>query len=72
MLFCALIVLQYTDLKWYKFKWKGIMLSSNRNIFRVTGPLLGESTGHRWIPLTKASDTYLWDFLWCGLEHTAE
>ena len=23
------------------------------NIFRVTGPLWGESTGHRWIPLTK-------------------
>ena len=26
------------------------------NIFRVTGPLCGEFTGHRWIPLTKASD----------------
>ena len=25
--------------------------------FRVTGPLWGESTGHQWIPLTKASDT---------------
>ena len=33
-----------------------IMTSSNENIFRVTGPLLGEYTGHRWIPLTKASD----------------
>ena len=21
--------------------------------FRITGPLCGESTGHRWIPLTK-------------------
>ena len=30
--------------------------SSNENIFRVTGPLCGEFTGHRWIPLTKASD----------------
>ena len=28
-------------------KWK---------LFRVTGPLCGEYTGHRWIPLTKASD----------------
>ena len=33
------------------------MTPSNGNIFRVTGPLWGESTGHRWIPLTKASDT---------------
>ena len=27
------------------------MTSSNGNIFRVTGPLCGEFTGHRWIPL---------------------
>ena len=32
------------------------MTSSNGNIFRVTGPLCEEFTGHRWIPLTKASD----------------
>ena len=31
-----------------------IMTSSNGNIFRVTGPLCGEFTGDRWIPLTKA------------------
>ena len=30
-----------------------IMTSSN---FRVTGPLWGEFTGHRWIPLTMASE----------------
>ena len=30
-----------------------MMTSSNGNIFRVTGPLCGEFTGHRWIPLTK-------------------
>ena len=35
------------------------MTSSNENIFRVTGPLWGESTGHRWIPLPKASDAEL-------------
>ena len=28
--------------------------SSNGNIFRVTGHLCGEFTGHRWIPRTKA------------------
>ena len=33
--------------------------SWNRNVFRVTGPLCGEFTGHRWIPRTKASDAEL-------------
>ena len=37
-----------------------MMTSSNGNIFRVTGPLCGEFTGHRWIPVTKASDAGLW------------
>ena len=32
-------------------------------LFRVTGPLCGEFTGHRWIPHTKASDAELWYFL---------
>ena len=40
-----------------------MMTSSNGNIFRVTSPLWGESTGQRWIPLTKASDSELWYFL---------
>ena len=40
------------------------MMSSNGNIFRVTGPLCGEFTSHRWIHLTKASDAELWCFLW--------
>ena len=33
-----------------------MMTSSNGNIFRVTGHLCAEITGHRWIPRTKASD----------------
>ena len=37
------------------------MTSSNGNIFRVTGPLCREFTGHRWIPHTKASDVELWN-----------
>ena len=49
-----------------------MMTSSNGNIFRVTGPLLGEFTGHRWIPLTKASDAELWWFLLSAPEQTAE
>ena len=32
-----------------------MMTSSNGNISCVTDPLCGEFTGHRWIPLTKAS-----------------
>ena len=31
-----------------------MMTSTNGNIFRVTGPLCGEFTGHQWIPLAKA------------------
>ena len=41
-----------------------MMTSSNGNIFHITGPLWAEFTGHRWIPLTKASDAELWCFLW--------
>ena len=40
-----------------------MMTSSNGTIFRVTGHLLGEFTGHWWIPRTKASDVELWCFL---------
>ena len=45
-----------------------MMTSSNGNIFRVTGPLCGEFTGPRRIPLTKASDAELWCFLWSAPE----
>ena len=47
-----------------------IMTSSNWNIFRVTGLLLGESTGHRWIPLRKGQWRGAF-FLWAP-EQTAE
>ena len=33
-----------------------MMTLSNGGIFRVTDPLCGEFTGHRLIPLTKASE----------------
>ena len=40
-----------------------MMTSSNGSIFRVTDPLCGKFTGHRWIPLTQASDAQLlWVF----------
>ena len=40
-------------------------MSSNGNIFSVTGPLCGEFTSHRWIHLIKASGAALWFFLIC-------
>ena len=39
-----------------------MMTLSNGNTFRITGPLREEFIGHRWIPLTKASDAELWCF----------
>ena len=42
------------------------------NNFRVTGPLCGEFTGHRCIPLTKACDAELWCFLWPAPEQKVE
>ena len=49
-----------------------MMTSSNGNIFRVTDSLYGELTGHRWIPLTKASDSELWCFLSSVPEKTSK
>ena len=45
-----------------------MMTSSNGNIFRITGPLREEFTGHRCVPRTKASDAELSCFLWFMLE----
>ena len=42
------------------------------SIFRVTGPLCGEFTGHRWIPRTKVSEAELWCFLWSVPKQTVE
>ena len=38
------------------------------DIFHITGCLCGDFTGHRRIPLTKASDADLWCFLWSAPE----
>ena len=43
------------------------MTSSNGNIFRGTGHLWGEFIGHRWIPLTNASDAEPLCFVFFGL-----
>ena len=49
-----------------------MMTSTNENLFGVSGPLWGESTGHRWIPLTTASDAELRCFLSCAPEQKIE
>ena len=48
------------------------MISYNGSIFRGTGPLRWEFIGHRWLPLTKASEAELWCFLWSAPEETVE
>ena len=46
----------------FPFTGQSMTKSLNDNIFRVTGPLCGGFTGHRWIPLTKESDAKRWCF----------
>ena len=41
-----------------------VMDVMHRNIFRVTGPLWGESIGHRWIHFREGKNAELWCFLW--------
>ena len=54
-----------------------MMTSSNGNIFRVSGPLCREYTGHWWIPHTKVSDAehvfsliYAWINGWVKRQRT--
>ena len=54
----------YFDCSHFHILVQLIMTSSNGNIFRVTGLLCGEFTGHRWIRRPKAIDADLWSFLW--------
>ena len=51
------------------------MTSLNGNIFRTTGPLWGESTGDRWIPLrpvTQIFDVFFLSAPEQSVEHTIE
>ena len=62
---CHTLSISELQLAWWHMEpGYHIMTSLNENIFRINGPLLGESTGCGWIPLTKASDAELWYFLW--------
>ena len=57
---------------WCLFGGQPLMLSSNGNIFHITGPLCGEFTSRWWIPVAKSSDVELWCFLWPASEVTVE
>ena len=46
---------------------KSMLTSSTGNIFRLTDPLCGKFTDHRWIPLTMASDAKFDVSLICAL-----
>ena len=54
-------------------------MSSNENIFRVAGLLWRDSTGHRWIHFTKASDSEIlmfsficvWTNVWANIRNAA-
>ena len=67
-----LVLVAFAGLLFIKACMRHMMTSSNGNFFRVTGPLWRESTGHRWIPLTKARDAECWCFFWSALEQTVE
>ena len=64
---CALLCCRYVIRGHFKKRLR-MMTSSNGNICPVPGPLCGEFTGHRWIPLTKASDAEFWCFIWSAPE----
>ena len=59
---CPIEITRFPAIIHYKMAWchlislHYIVTSSNWNVFSVAGPLWGESTGHRWSPLSKAGD----------------
>ena len=58
-----MLIYMTKDINSISCKTVHMMTSSNGNIFRVTGPLCGKFTVHRWIPLTNANDVVIWCFL---------
>ena len=50
--------------------WHMVSFLFRYDVYSVTGPLCGDLTGHRWIPLAKASDAELWCFIWYAPKQT--
>ena len=59
-----------TTLTRYRLRAHWLMMTSSNG--NITGHLWGESTSHRWILLTKASDAELWCFHWSALEQMVQ
>ena len=53
-------------------QWISYIVINHTTSFHVTDHLGAQCTGHRWIPLTKATDTQLWEFPWTSSEQTVE
>ena len=66
-LVCLVITLENITFIEQEILYDAMMTSSNGNIFRVTDSLWGEFAGHRWVPLTKASNADLWCFFYLRL-----
>ena len=60
---CAMYTCLYASMS----RWR-----HQKETFSELLALWGESTGDRWIPLTKASDAELWCFLWSAPEQTVD
>ena len=65
---CSTTVISGSQKTWIRFALNSYCMMTSSNGNRVTGPLCGEFTCHRWIPLTKASNAELWCFLWSAPE----
>ena len=66
----SMVCRQETFNQWYYQPFKHS--SSKEIIFRVTGPLWGDSIGHRWNPLRNTSDAELRCFVWSAPEQTVQ
>ena len=65
----ALALGRHKAITWYNAL---IVTSSTGNVFPVAGPLWGESTGHRWIPLRKGQLHGPLMFLCCWSDQRVE
>ena len=64
------IVSKYNNFPTRKYIWHDDVIKWKH--FPRYWPFVREPTGHRWIPMTKASDVELWYFLWSAREQTFE